>query len=768
MAESVDGAVLASAVSRLGTGSNGNVYKDECVYSFKNAEHDVGLFVNLHTYQAVSRLYLDLDYSKHQYPVYLQIQSKKYKKPAPVNPDAAPAVAAAVPTKLAIGVEGGFSLNGEETQVKTTYNFYVYPSKRSYAFPDGLTGVIAGGDVKRYSDAAERVISATDSSKVEDAKMWMEDPPKVSKYAEHLVQLDNGKKISPNPKDWKCEDSGLTENLWLNLSTGYIGSGRRQPDGSGGTGAALRHFEETGGLYPLAVKLGTITPAGADVYSYAPEEDDTVLDPWIAQHLAHWGINMMSMKKTEKTMEELNVDLNLKLDFSAIQEEGRELEPLKGPGFTGLVNIGNSCYINSTVQTLFTIPEFKKRFFDHADFIFQLAPNNVPGDIPTQLSKLAKALFAKSEAPAEVMDVDPIDGWEYVPPTNSISPRMFRSAIGKNHPEFSTNRQQDAHEYYQYVLDHLLKVERVLKLSERDHINSLVELFLFDLEERIQCQQSGMVRYAAMPKENTLTLPIPLEKSVNQDELKAFEAVAEAEKDKKEKTPAPKAIVPFQACVDSFLESELVEGFRSPATGRIGNATKTTRLANFPPYLVVKMKRYVLAADWTPKKLDARVEVPQQFDFSAFRARGLQPNETELPKGGPAPQESVEPDPVIVSTLVSMGFSENGSKRAAVAVKNSNIDAASNWVFEHMGDADFNNPLPTAGASAAAETFSPDSIMMLESMGFSEKAAKKALTSTSGDVERAAEWLFSRAGTGELEAMVSEELKHRCSLKLGI
>lgn len=32
----------------------------------------------------------------------------------------------------------------------------------------------------------------------------------------------------------------------------------------------------TCGRYPLAVKLGTITPNGADVYSYAPEEDSMV------------------------------------------------------------------------------------------------------------------------------------------------------------------------------------------------------------------------------------------------------------------------------------------------------------------------------------------------------------------------------------------------------------------------------------------------------------------------------------------------------------
>jgi len=63
-----------------------------------------------------------------------------------------------------------------------------------------------------------------------------------------------------------------------------------------GNGSALRHFEATGRKYPLVVKLGTITPAGADVYSSAPDEDDMVLDPSWPEHLAHWGINMMQVR----------------------------------------------------------------------------------------------------------------------------------------------------------------------------------------------------------------------------------------------------------------------------------------------------------------------------------------------------------------------------------------------------------------------------------------------------------------------------------------
>jgi len=78
---------------------------------------------------------------------------------------------------------------------------------------------------------------------------------------------------------------------------------------------------------------------------------------------------------------------------------------------------------------------------------------------------------------------------------------------------------------------------------------------------------------------------------------------------------------------------------------------------------------------------------------------------------------------------MSMGFSENGSKRAALATNNSDADAAMTWVFAHMEDADFNSPLPgpTAAAAveavpmeveAAAAAVDPESVATLASMGF--------------------------------------------------
>lgn len=66
--------------------------------------------------------------------------------------------------------------------------------------------------------------------------------------------------------------------------------------------------------------------------------------------------------QTDKTMTELEIDMNQRIgEWELIQESSVPLKPLFGPGYTGIRNLGNSCYLNSVVQVLFSIPDFQRK-----------------------------------------------------------------------------------------------------------------------------------------------------------------------------------------------------------------------------------------------------------------------------------------------------------------------------------------------------------------------------------------------------------------------
>ncbi|CAG2064966.1 unnamed protein product [Timema podura] len=288
-------------------------------------------------------------------------------------------------------------------------------------------------------------------------------------HANNLVQLDNGKRIPPS--GWKCERCDLTQNLWMNLTDGAVLCGRKFFDGTGGNEHAAEYyrnkvlcgrkfFDGTGGNehaaeyyrnkgYPLAVKLGTITKEGkADVYSY--DEDEMVDDPHLIQHLAHFGINMAQMEKTDKSMVELELDLNQKFgEWASLQEAGSQLKPAYGPGYTGLINLGNSCYLNSVMQVIFTVPDFQKRFVDKAPEVFLALPAEPPNDFNVQMAKLGVGLLLGkySKPPPEGQDAATCDSQRGIPP------RMFKTLIGRGHPDFSTKSQQDAQEFFLHFIN---------------------------------------------------------------------------------------------------------------------------------------------------------------------------------------------------------------------------------------------------------------------------------------------------------------------------
>ena len=187
-----------------------------------------------------------------------------------------------------------------------------------------------------------------------------------------------------------------------------------------------------------------------------------------------------------------------------------------------------------------------------------------------------------------------------------------------------------------------------------------------------------------------------------------------------------------------------------------------------PNVLAVQVRRYYVADDWTPKKLDVLVPMPEEINPEHLGGAGMRDDEVALPdeaekadaadgadSAAPAAAVAVEPDPTIVAQVMSMGFSENASKRAALAVRNASAEHAMEWVFAHMEDADFNDP-PTQWTRAPLRESTPRSSRVSTdvptpspspccSRWVSGRDTRRRRSSVRRKPERAADWLFSRA-----------------------
>lgn len=115
--------------------------------------------------------------------------------------------------------------------------------------------------------------------------------------------------------------------------------------------------------------------------------------------------------------------------------------------------------------------------------------------------------------------------------------------------------------------------------------------------------------------------------------------------------------------------------------------------------------------DWTYKKLEVLIEVPDILDLTALRSTGpesgelLQPDDvsaTASAQSATAPSTALSaaaaaattPDPALVESLVELGFGENLCKRAAIATKNGSLEESATWVLTHMEDPGVDDPLP--------------------------------------------------------------------------
>ncbi|KAH0826369.1 hypothetical protein J3R83DRAFT_5331 [Lanmaoa asiatica] len=650
---------------------------------------------------------------------------------------------------------------------------------------------VNGKEITADEDTTRRltdwIMQSLSSARQSEVKAWEEEIV-ACEHTLLLEQLASG----PIPAAGlaHCASCELTSNLWLCLSCGALSCGRPQYGGTGGNGHALAHFNAT--QHPICVKLGTITPeGGADIYCYAC--NDARLDLELTTHLAAFGINVTSQQKTEKSMTELvrhfhretpspehscsvqQIEQNLTFDFSLTAEDGSALKPIFGPGTTGLSNLGNSCYMASVLQTLFSLAAFQERYYrrpssdlsqDHvsekASIHWTTCGQSLPADcLECQLFKLADGLLSGrySNSHDEQPPSDPLahPAPEHTPWQTGLKPAGFKVLVGKGHAEFATMRQQDAEEFFGHLLTVLRRYNHqarggapgkrslVFEIPSTAHRNVTGEgeptdIFSFGLEQRLECVGCHRVRYR-VDNMDVLSLGVPAVENLEGEGASR-------------PTYVP---VPLEMCLDLFLGQTGQETLEYQCEAGCGKtqAIRRTQLATFPDVLVIHAKKFQLK-NWVPTKLDIPIILPEgDLVLDGYVGKGLQAGEEELPDGTGSSSATSLPqfDAEAMAQLEGMGFPTVRCQRALLATGNSSAEAAMEWLFNHMEDPDIDDPIQVSAATGGSSVPEPsaDQIALLADMGFTCAQARKALLETGGDPERAVEWLFNHPDdTGEV------------------
>ncbi|TGZ82661.1 ubiquitinyl hydrolase [Ascodesmis nigricans] len=678
------------------------VHREDCTQCFDSIDSPQGLNVCLSCFNGGcvgDRNHAALHHKISQHPLVLNIRRTKQPR---VERDEPPQKM----SKLAIAAE----TESDKYDTHTAVFCYDCGYKEVERTTGNLPQVIDG------------IMKAMTFATQTEVKAW-EQEITPCEHTLCLEQTESKKLESQNLAH--CAKCDLKENLWLCLQCGNLGCGRAQFGGVGGNSHGLAHFDET--KHPVAVKLGSITPEGtADIYCYSC--NDERMDPEIAAHLAHWGINIAEREKTEKSLTEMQIEQNLRWEFSMTSEDGKELKPVFGKGLTGLKNLGNSCYLASILQCLFSLPAFKERYYDkvQGELPAVLDPAE---DLETQLRKIGDGLWSGRYSKPD-SDVTASEYSPEIPHQKGLAPAMLKALIGKGHEEFSTMRQQDAFELLLHLFSHIEKQRHPQGLKDP------VSDFRFVLEQRLQCLGCKKVAYRTDVQDN-ISVPVPARK------IETLEAEVKEGEEAKEKKDAYEPVT-IKECLDIFTANERVE-FTCKSCGSKEGALKRSGFKTFPNVLVINCRRFSIV-NWVPTKLDIPIVVSDSgFTLDPYLSNGLQPGEEELPDSTTTdPTPSFTPNPEAMALLTGMGFPEPRCEKALYNTGNTDGEAAMNWLFAHMEDPDIDEPLviPSSKPAAGPTDPDPEKIEMVQAMGFTAAQAKKALKKTNGNVEVAVGWIF--------------------------
>lgn len=251
----------------------------------------------------------------------------------------------------------------------------------------------------------------------------------------------------------------------------------------------------------------------------------------------------------------------------------------------GLVNMGNTCYMNASLECFRYIPELKQSLYNFNEN--QHDEYSTINESHRNLVKELKKLFKQLETYS-----DPKNFKNRKEAPDSIEPTQFLSTLRQAYPQFAEKEknelgmelycQQDADEFILNLLQSLENsLTRSQNLSQGEEQNLIKKLFEGEMQIKLQCSECDAEQEP------------PTYSTEKFKKLSCFIS--------QHSNNLPLAL---QQSMEGTLEKE------SPTLGRTSTYSKTQRITKLPSYLVINMVRFY----WRKQK-NLKVKVLRDVKF---------------------------------------------------------------------------------------------------------------------------------------------------------
>ncbi|XP_028125574.1 ubiquitin carboxyl-terminal hydrolase 6-like isoform X3 [Camellia sinensis] len=302
-----------------------------------------------------------------------------------------------------------------------------------------------------------------------------------------------------------------------------------------------------------------------DLTGVPPERQKIMVKGGLLKDDAAWST--LGVKEGQKLMMMGTADEIVKAPEKGpvFMEDLPEEEQAVAVGHTaGLFNLGNTCYMNSTVQCLHSVPELKSALIQYP----HPGRNNDMDQSSHLLTVATRELFEELDK-----NVKP------------VAPMQFWMVLRKKYPQFGqlhngSFMQQDAEECWTQLLYTLSQSLR--SPVSRENPDTVKALFGIELESRVHCEESGE---ESLEMESVYALKCHISHEVNH----------------------------LHEGLKHGLKSELEKA--SPSLGRSAIYLKDSRINGLPRYLTIQFVRFFWKRESNQKaKILRKVNYPLELD----------------------------------------------------------------------------------------------------------------------------------------------------------